>query len=293
MTEPNGTTEPAPVTEPIAPVTEPAGEPTSCIDVEGNFTDGWRDKYLSEDIREHGAFKEGRVKNVQGVFKSLASAERMVGADKIAKPSDSYSESDWEEWHNLGGRPQNATDYALNAPEGLPEGVWSDDRATGYKELFHKIGLSAKQVEALSNHYNADFVQQLTERDDNVIADRQQLHNDLLVEKGNAYEQFKHNGNIAIDKGVKGDVEFQQRLADKFGDDPDYIRLMGNLGVDYAESGSISETRIADTPSETQDKINEIMASPAFNDRKNPGHKAAIDKISRLTKEKFSVKQPA
>ncbi len=294
MIEEIGTTEPAPVTEPVtAPVTEPAGQPNSFIDSEGTFTDGWRGKYLSEDIKEHGAFKEGRVKNVQGLLKSLASAESMIGADKVAKPSDSYGESDWEEWYNLGGRPQNATDYALNAPEGLPEGAWSDDRAIGYKELFHKIGLSAKQVEALSSHYNADLVQQLSDHNNAQETSMEELKNGLISDWGNAFEQKKHLGNLAIDKGVNGDAAFQERITQKFGTDPDFVRFASNIGSLFNESSSVSAVKVADTPSEVQDKIDEIMASPAFNDRKNPGHKAAIEKVSRLTKQKVSVKQPA
>lgn len=267
---------------------------TSFIDSDGTFTDGWRDKYLTEDIRDNGTFKEGRVKNVQGLFKSLASAERMIGADKIAKPSDSYSESDWEEWHNLGGRPQNATDYALKSPDGLPEGMWSEERANQFMEVFHKAGLSKKQVEVISEAYNADIMQQVTDMGNNSETAIAQLESDLLTDKGNAFTQFKHNGNFAIEKGTEGESdEFKQRVIAKFGTDPDLVRLLGNLGGQFAESGSVPVERMNPTPIEVQDKINVIMASPAFNDRKNPGHKAAIANITRLQKEKSSVKQPA
>ncbi len=281
---------PDPSSDPSPSPSPDPSPPVLCINDSGEFTDGWREKYLPEDIREHGAFKEGRVKNVQGIFRSLAHAESMVGADKMAKPSDSYSESDWEEWHNLGGRPQNAIDYALNAPEGIPEGVWSDDRATGYKELFHKIGLSAKQVEALSNHYGADLTQQLSDHTNAQEASMEELQNGLISDWGNAFEQKKHLGNLAIDKAVNGDTEFQERLTQKFGSDPDFVRAMSNIGSLFNESGSIPVITVADTPADVDDKINEVMASDAYNNRKNPGHKAAIEKVTRLTKQKFPAK---
>ena len=50
----------------VPETTTAASTPTSYIDGEGNFTEGWQEKYVPEDIRSDAVI--GRVKSIQGVF---------------------------------------------------------------------------------------------------------------------------------------------------------------------------------------------------------------------------------
>ena len=127
MTEENGTTDVAEATQ-----------PTSFIGDDGTFTEGWREQYVPEDVRGEAVFD--RVKTIQGMAKSLASAERMIGADKMVKPSDKFGDEDWDEYHKAGG--WTGEPIKIEAPEGLPEGIWSDDRANMYSEGFNKLRLT-------------------------------------------------------------------------------------------------------------------------------------------------------
>jgi hypothetical protein len=261
-----------------------SAQPTSFIGDDGAFQEGWKDAYLTDDIKTEKVFD--RVKTIQGAMKSLASAERMIGADKIAKPSDKYSEDDWNAFYDAGGRPADAEQYALKQPEGLPEGMWSDERAKGYKELFHKIGLSAKQVEAISDYYGSDLGQQLQAGQTAQEQAQEELHNGLLSDWGNAFEQKKHLGNLAIEKGVDGNEEFKARIVEKFGSDPDFIRFASNIGSQFNESSSISGVKVAPTPADLDNKIAEVMQSDAFNNPRNPAHRQAVENLTRLHKQK-------
>ena len=55
-------------TETTAPVA--VATPQSFIDGEGNFTEGWKDHYVSEDLRGEAIFD--RINSIHGMTKSLA-----------------------------------------------------------------------------------------------------------------------------------------------------------------------------------------------------------------------------
>ena len=290
--EPTNAPDSMPTPDPVsALVSAPVvTQPASFIADNGTFTEGWRDHYLTDDIKDHGTFKEGRIKDVQGLFRSLASAESMIGKDKIARPSESSTDEDWDEFHRAAGWTGEL--LPVTAPEGLPEGVWSEDRATKFSEKFNELRLSPKQVAGLVEAYNADLLQQVSDIGNNSETAVAELKASLLAEQGNAYTQFVHNGNIALEKGIDS-PEHKERVLAKFATDPDFVRMMGNLGANFQEAGGIPPARMLPSPGDMKEKINEIMASDAFNNQKHPGHKAAVENLSRLTKEKFAIKQPA
>jgi hypothetical protein len=267
------------------PVVEPAGEPTApIIDAEGNLREGWRED-LPEDIRAEKVFD--RVKNFQGIMKSLASAERMVGKDKIAIPGDKSTDVEWEAFYQAAGRPETPQDYNLKAPEDLPEGAYTKDRLEGAQKLFHKLGLSNKQAQALMEYDQGIARQFIKDREKQKTIDRENAKNDLLQLWGNAYEQRIHFGDRAISEGVAGDAEFQDRITEKFGDEPDFIRLLSNLGAKFTERGAIRAANIP-TPSDIETEINEAIQHPAYLDAKHPQHEQQVKVVQRLTERKVA-----
>ena len=121
-----------------------------------------------------------------------------------------------------------------------------------------------------------------------------QLKASLLAEKGNAYAQFNHNGNFAIEKGTRGESsEFKQRVIAKYGNDPDLVRLLGNIGGQFSEAGSIPAASMSPTPADIDTKITEIHKSEAFLKPSHPEHKQAMANIARLYAEKSNARKPA
>ena len=269
--------------------TTTATEPTSYIGQDGTFSDGWRENYVPEDIRGEKIFD--RVKTIQGMAKSLANAERLVGADKILKPSDKFGDKEWEDYHRAGG--WTGEPIPLKAPDGLPEGIWSDERATKFSDGFNKLKLTPKQVDGIMEIYNADLASQLTDMGNNSETTLAELKSNLLAKWGNAYSQHEHNAEFALSKGSKGDDELKQRIVDKYGKDPDFIEVFANLGGEFSESGSIPVSKLSPTPVDIQTKINDIQKSDAFMKPTHPDHKQAMANLTRLYKEKSTVKQPA
>jgi len=256
------------------------------VNADGELREGWRDT-LPEDIRGEKVFD--RVSNFEGVMKSLASAEKMIGRDKVPIPTEASTDVEWDAFYVAGGRPETAADYNFTRPEELPEEQpeehYNQELATAAQELFHKIGLSKKQANALFAFNNNNAIAQLAKNAQDDKFAMEELKNGLYKDWGNAYEQKKNFGNVAIEEGVRGDEEFKIRLTQKFGNDPDFIRFAANLGSKFSETGSPPAAMIP-TPGDIQDQINAIEQSPAYKSKDKKIRFAAAEKAMRLREQR-------
>ena len=277
----DGAGEPAPLPTPAAP--------QSYIDGEGNFTEGWQEHYVPEDVREDAII--GRMKSIQGLFKTVANFDRMKGADKINKPSDSFGDADWDAYHAAGGWTNEPIGF--NAPEGIPDGIWNEDRAKEFSEVMNKLRLTPKQQAGLNEAYNKDLLLQLTNQNNIQENSMAELKAGLISEWGNDYTRREHLGNVAVEKGTGGDAEFKERILLKFGNDPDFIKYSSNLGGHFSESGDVPVVKPSLTPNDIQTKITEVQNSDAFKKPMHPDHKTAMQTVARLYKEKNNVRVPA
>lgn len=277
-------------------VTPPTPETAPLIDNEGNLRDGWT-SILDEDLRGESFLSE--TKTIQGMARSVVSARSMVGKDKIVKPTEASSEEEWNEFHTAGGRPETAGDYAFARPEELPEEHYDQERANAAQELFHKLGLSKKQADALFAYNNNYVIAQLAKNAQESELAMTALTEGLQTEWGSAIEQKKHLGNVAIEEAVSTmkagvkmvDQDFKARLVEKAGNDPDIIRAFANLGSKFAESGAI-QIETVPTPADIQTTIDDEIAKPVYGpDYAKHGftkaqHKAHVEKVAALFREK-------
>ncbi len=262
-------------------------QPTPLVSADGALREDWRNS-VPEDIRTDQVFD--RVSNFEGIMKTLSSGARAYGKDKIAIPTEASSEAEWGEWHKAGGRPETAGDYNFAKPETLPEEFYSKELATAAQELFHNLGLSKKQADALFEFNNNNVIAQLTQNTQDAEIAKKQLTDGLYAKWGNAYEQKKHFGNAAIESGTGGDAEFKARLLEKFGNDPDFIEFSSNCGSKLQETGSIKIESIP-TPGDTKTRREEAMAHKSYGiDYAKHGftrqqHDAQVQKVSLLFTE--------
>jgi len=266
----------------VEPTTTPAASapvaPVSIVGTDGKFGDGWRN-LLPEDIRLEKCLNS--VQDLQGMAKSLVHAQRMVGRDKIALPNEKSTESEWQAFYDAAGRPKTAADYAVAKPQDLPDELWNPDTAKSAQELFHKIGLSKKQAEALVDFQAKQSLGELNNFNQTKELSQKELEDGLHREWGQAYQKKVHLGNAAIEQGAGGNQDFKQRLVEKFGNDPDFIRFASNLGGKFAEHGVITSSN-AKTPGEIKAQINEAMQTDAYRNAGNPGHRAAVQQVKQM-----------
>lgn len=263
--------------------TEPTPNITSFIDKDGDtFKEGWRN-FVPEDIRSEAVFD--RAKTVSGVFKSLASHERMIGKDKVAIPNENSGEEEWDAFHRAGGRPD--TPMELKRPDGIPEEMWNVDDAKMFSELFHKAGLSKKQTDMIMTAYNESTIKLLNDQRIDTQLAKEKADKELHEKwPGDEYKANMHAGNLAIEKGVAGDEELKARILEKYGNDPDFIMYSRNLGVNFQEGGTIIGDTQPGSTFNVADAINDLRSTDAYKNKMNPGHKDALKKMSALYEKK-------
>jgi len=246
--------------EPVAVTAEP--EAPTMFDTEGNFTENWTHLLTDTALHDNPTLKAS--KTIESLASQTVNAQKLVGADKIAVPNEASTELEWETFHKAGGRPETAADYNFTKPEELPDENYSQEYVSGLQDLLFAFGASKKLADALIK-YDTEFkVKHLaTVTQDEKLA-MTGLQDGLIADWGNAFEQKKHDGNVAINKGVEGETpEFKARVVEKYGSDPDLTRLLANLGKVYREAGIITATSIP-TTSDTQEEIDNITASNVY-----------------------------
>jgi len=273
----------APAAEPVAePVAEPIAEPVvepNYFGSDGTLSEGWQST-LPEGYRDEASLKT--VKDTKVLAKMFVDTKRMVGKNTIAIPDETSPKDEWSEYYRIGGRPDTVEDYGLAVPEGFPpefaEKVFPADRITKWQERFFEGGVSKKAANQFIAEFANDMLADIQSGKQAEELAMSKLKSGLSLEYGAAMEQKTHIGNIAIEQGTKGDLEFKQRLTDKFGNDPDFIRYSVNLGEKFSESKSPEFTNIP-TPSDLQTQIDEIEANPLY---LNGTHKQRMDLAAKV-----------
>ncbi len=256
----------APVTTEVtteAPVTT---EVTTTVHfgTDGALNEGWRGT-LDEELREEKSLLS--FKNVGDLAKSFVNTKKMVGANVVGIPTAASTEGEWQEYHKAGGRPETVADYNLKTPEGFPQEIadqiFPSDRLEKWQERFFKGGVSKKAADLFiaefANDMLADYKDMQITRDQAMT----DLKSGLAADWGAAFEQNKHRGDMAITEGANGDFDFQQRISEKFGSDPDFVRFAANLGAKFAEGKPPGFDAIPST-SDMQDQINTLMEDPLY-----------------------------
>ena len=253
----------------------------SYVDDEGNLADGWHG-ILDEDLREEEPTLS-RIKNIRTLAKSMVQARKMIGKDHIPKPNENSTDAEWEAYYKAGGMPETAADYNITRPDDFPEEMFDPQKAVEATELFHKLGLSTKQANAL---YEWDLARTKAgyEKMQQAEADaRESATANLMKEWGQAYEQKKHLGNVALEQAAGGDEGFKARIVNKYGNDPDFIKIMANLGGKFAEHGDVQIAMIP-TPMDLKDQIREFESenSAALMNAGDPRHNKVLEQRNRM-----------
>jgi len=270
-------------TPPVAPEQAPEAPPTSLVDADGKLVDNWQTHAPKgyEDLIEDKSLST--IKNVWDMGKSYVHIRKQVPMDKTALPNDKWGETEWSEWHKAGGRPETAADYDIKRHEEIPEEAMTKEMIEGYQELFHSIGLSKKQSDAIAAYNSEKMLAQINTMAQNQEDSANQVSDGLRKLWGLAYDQNIHRGNVAIDKDkdVEGDGAYKARLLEKVNKDPDLIRFASNMGYKFVEHKIIEDPGIP-TPADLQTQIAEIQADPRFSHVDPEVRQPLIDKMLLL-----------
>lgn len=171
--------------------------------------------------------------------------------------------------------PQTADGYAPDLPQGVSmEQLKTDPLFAGFLKGAHSVGLNNRQVSYLLGEFQQRV--QLIEdmRADPAIAEAE-------LGKVWATPQQMTRGLTGAYRGTHAfaaDAEHAGRLEQKFGSDPDFIRLMAKVGAELGED-TLPQGGLTSTETET---LESLRKSPAYTDGKHPDHTTTVAKVKAL-----------
>lgn len=191
----------------------------------------------------------------------------------------------WSEGHsNLERRlgsgdapPAKPEDYAPTLPEGLTlDQLKTDPLFSSFLKGAHSKGLNNAQVSYVLEAYQQRLAMSNTPEVGEAEL-RKVWTTDDQLQKGLA-DSFRATKAFA-----NGDTELAARVERKFGNDPDFIRLMAQVGRELHEDappeGTLSGVE--------QASLESLMASKAYHDAKDPDHAKVVAQVQALYAKRY------
>lgn len=249
------------------------------------------DLISDEDLKNDPTL--ANISDLDTMARMLHSAQKMVGNPKnfIKRLSENASDEERQAFFREIGAPEKPEEYGL--PQGLerPEDMpaMSEERVNQFRQVFHKAGMTKDQADAVLSTLNELEVNAWNEVSQRAEQRYEEAQRQLKEDWGQAYDEQLALAQQVADK--KGD-EFKQWMeANGLENDPMLIRLMAEVGGAMQEPGGLpsggrpgGSGRL--TPEAARERINELKGNPDFQKRwlneNDPGHKAAVDEMTRL-----------
>jgi hypothetical protein len=277
--------------DPTVTDTSANATPSPLVDHEGNLAEDWISR-MPDDVqalaKTDGGYNLQSYKTFDGMVKSAVNAQKLVGKNTIAPLTENSTDEEKAAFWKAAGRPDTADDYNLQRPETFPEEYYSSELATKFQARAHELGLSQSQVEGLFEFNNSEVLSSLTQQAQAIEQAQAEADKALHAEWGPNYDANLRIANAAVEKGVRGDEDFKNQVLQKYGNDPDFIKFVSQIGSEFVESGV---KIVPDTPGPSVEDIDtmidEHMKSEAFTTRTHKGHQAALDRMSRLYEQKY------
>ena len=217
--------------------------------------------------------------------KSYLSAQRLVGANKVAIPNKMATDEDWEEVYSKLGRPAKPEDYKYS----FSEEEINQDQLKNFNETAHRIGLLPKQAERIIKFYN--------EMNTQAEADNQKLNEvkqteamaDLKKEFGPTYTKRLDQAKKLATETLGNEMLNNTVLKDgtRLGDNVQVIKAFSMLADKLSEDEIIKgEGTGYQTASEIEKEISELTedGSPYWN-KTHPNHVKTVDRVFKLREQ--------
>jgi hypothetical protein len=232
-----------------------------------------------EDIRGF-AENKGWQTPVDAI-QSYANLEKFMGADKAGRglvlPKDDNPE-EWGQVYDKLGRPKTPQDYQLKVPEN-DTGEFAKTAA----ETFHKLGLTTKQAQALSEWYNQESQQMLSSQFEQSIQKQEQEMSELQREWGPQFDEKVAAGQrAAANFGV--DAETLSKVESVIGT-KQLLSFFSEIGKMIAEDSFVEGNQTGKfgvSPEAAKARISSLKADREWSSKYLQGNADARAEMQRL-----------
>lgn len=245
-------------------------------------------EYLFKDLIPSEYKDEKSLQNFSSMtdfVKSYLSAQKLVGANKIAVPNKHATEEDWKQVFEKLGAPNSPDGYKYS----FKDNEINQEQLKAFNETAHKLGLLPQQAERLIQFYNemntAQFQQQETIAQTKQIETENLLKKEFGVQYSKRLDQAKRlasetlgseflNNTILRDGSRLGDnaalVKAFSMLADKLSED----EIVKGDGIGYMTASQIEK----EIQALTED-------GSAYWNKNHPNHKKSVEEVFKLRQQ--------
>jgi len=235
------------------------------------------------------AYKEEKAlqnfSTMDDFVKSYLSAQKLVGANKVAIPNKMATDEDWDEVYKKLGRPAKPEDYKYS----FSEEEINQDQLKTFNETAHRIGLLPKQAERIIKFYNEMNTQQQVDQSKIFETKQAEAMTDLKKEFGPTYtkrlDQAKKLATETLGTELLNNTVLQD--GSRLGDNVSVIKAFSMLADKLSEDVIIKgEGTGYVTASEIEKEISELTeeGSPYWN-KTHPNHKKTVDQVFKLREQ--------
>jgi hypothetical protein len=235
---------------------------------------------LPEELRNEPSLRT--FTDPGALAKSYVSAQRMIGADKIAIPGKHAGPDEWREVYNRLGAPTEAKGYTFDGVDGVDENALNT-----FREQAYNSGLTNRQANDMIAHFQSitQSGQEAAQQEAAAVAEASLA--ELQREYGRAFDQKLDLAQVAARTFLGGTELFDQiELADGrlLGDHPDIVRMFVALGEQIGEDQLVGEpSEMVMTPQEAQRQIDELtLPNSPYWDKNHPNKDRIVEEVLRL-----------
>ena len=243
-----------------------------------NFKDVIPEKYKDEKALSN-------FTSMDDFVKSYLSAQRLVGANKVAIPNKMATDEDWEEVYSKLGRPAKPEDYKYS----FSEEEINQDQLKNFNETAHRIGLLPKQAERIIKFYNEMNTQAEVDNQKMFEVKQTEAMADLKKEFGPTYTKRLDQAKKLAVETLGNDMLNNTILKDgtRLGDSVEVIKAFSMLADKLSEDEIIKgEGTGYQTASEIEKEISELTedGSPYWQ-KTHPNHAKTVDRVFKLREQ--------
>jgi hypothetical protein len=235
---------------------------------------------ISEEFKEEKSLQN--FNSMDDFVKSYLSAQKLVGANKIAIPNKMATDEDWQQVFQKLGAPASPDEYKYD----FKEEEINQDQLKAFNETAHKLGLLPQQAEKLINFYN-EMNTSAKEQSTQVAANKQieveaQLKKEFGAQYGKRMDQAKRLAQETFGNDLLNNTFLQD--GSRLGDNPEVIKAFSMLADKLSEDEIIKGDSVGYmTASQIEKEISELTeeGSPYW-DKRHPNHRKAVEEVLKL-----------
>ena len=232
------------------------------------------------------------------IVKGYSELEKLVGLEKIPMPAKdkdgNFTPDGVKQVLTRLGLPKEAKEYVLPKEIQVAEGAGlTTQQLEAFKPIAHKYGLLPGQYQGIMQDFVAMLNQGVKVKADGDTKQHDESVAALRQEYGTAYDSKVKLANTVLRSFV--DKTRADALVQKYGNDPDVIKLLANIGENMGEE-VLQQNNMSGgvlTPAEAEGKIREIKANPQhpYFNASHPEHEYWVKEVDRLYKMAVSGQQ--